>query len=297
MNLFGVLAARYKFTPNSKGTISSYLLCITIAGQVRQGFYGAQAQRLQVGRDELRVWVRYPKSDRVTLGQLENMKIKTATGEYPLSELADYHMERGPVAINRFNGSREIRVEAETIDPLASVPDILEQIEHEIMPELEAQFAGIRYTYQGQQKYSKEAMGQAGKYYMFAFVIMFMILVLHFKSVPKALIIILMIPISLLGVAWGHGLHGQPLSIMSLWGAVALTGVIINDAIVYFAKYDGLLLAGKTASEAVKEAGRVRLRPIILTSITTSVSFDCSIDYPPSKLALKRSRQPQLSRR
>jgi len=246
---------------------------VTIARQVRQGFYGAQAQRLQVGRDELRIWVRYPKSDRVTLGQMENMKIKTSSGEYPLSELADYHMERGPVAINRYNGSREIRVEAETIDPLASVPEILQQVEHEIMPELEAQFAGIRYIYQGQQKYSKEAMGKAGKYYIFAFAIIFMILVLHFRSVPKAFIIILMIPISLLGVAWGHGLHGQPLSMMSMWGAVALTGVIINDAIVFFAKYDGLLLDGKSVKAAVKEAGKVRLRPIILTSLTTSIGL------------------------
>ena len=245
----------------------------TIVRQVRQGFYGAQAQRLQVGRDELRVWVRYPKSDRTTLGQLENMKIKTAQGEYPLSELVDYHMERGPVAINRFNGSREIRVEAETMDPLASVPEILDQIETEIMPELMAQFAGIRYIYQGQQKYSKEAMGKAGSSYMIAFMVIFMILVLHFRSVPKAFIIILMIPVSLLGVAWGHGLHGQPLSMMSLWGAVALTGVIINDAIVFFAKFDGLLIEGKTVPEAVKGAGKVRLRPIILTSITTAIGL------------------------
>jgi len=245
----------------------------TIARQVRQGFYGAQAQRLQVGRDELRVWVRYPKSDRMTLGQMEKMKIKTPQGEFPLSELADYHMERGPVAINRFNGSREIRVEAETVDPLASVPDILDQIESDIIPELQSQFAGIRYMYQGQQKYSREAMGQAGKYYLIAFVIIFMILVLHFRSVPKAFIIILMIPVSLLGVAWGHGLHGQPLSIMSLWGAVALTGVIINDAIVFFAKFDGLLIEGKKVADAVKEAGKIRLRPIILTSLTTSIGL------------------------
>jgi len=245
----------------------------SIASQVRQGFYGAQAQRLQVGRDELRVWVRYPKSDRTTLGQLEEMKIKTAQGVYPLSELADYHMERGPVAINRFNGSREIRVEAETIDPLASVPEILDQIEVEIMPELKAQFAGIRYIYQGQQKYSNEAMGQAGKSYLLAFMVIFLLLVMHFKSVPKAFIIILMIPISLLGVAWGHGLHGQPLSMMSLWGAVALTGVIINDAIVFYAKFDRLLIEGVKVSDAVKEAGKVRLRPIILTSITTSVGL------------------------
>ncbi len=245
----------------------------SIASQVRQGFYGAQAQRLQVGRDELRVWVRYPKSDRTTLGQMENMKIKTPSGEYPLSELADYHMERGPVAINRFNGSREIRVEAETVDPLASVPDILDQVEREIMPQLNSQFAGIRYVYQGQQKYSKEAMGQAGHYYLIAFALIFMILVLHFRSVPKAFIILLMIPVSLLGVAWGHGLHGQPLSIMSLWGAVALTGVIINDAIVFYAKFDGLLVEGWKVKEAVKEAGKIRLRPIILTSLTTSIGL------------------------
>jgi multidrug efflux pump subunit AcrB len=244
-----------------------------IARQVRQGFYGAQAQRLQVGRDELRIWVRYPKSDRLTLGQLENMKIKTASWEYPLSELADYHMERGPVAINRFNGSREIRVEAETVDPLASVPEILTQIENEIMPGLLSQFTGIRYVYQGQQRYSREAMKQAGKYYLVAFCIIFMLLVLHFKSVPKAVIIILMIPVSLLGVAWGHGLHGQPLSMMSLWGAVALSGVVINDAIVFYSKFDGLLIEGWKVPDAVKEAGKVRLRPIILTSLTTSIGL------------------------
>jgi multidrug efflux pump subunit AcrB len=116
-------------------------------------------------------------------------------------------------------------------------------------------------------------MGKAGKYYLVAFVIIFMLLVLHFRSVPKAFIIILMIPISLLGVAWGHGLHGQPLSIMSLWGAVALTGVIINDAIVFYAKFDGLLVEGKTVIEAVKEAGKIRLRPIILTSLTTTIGL------------------------
>ncbi len=245
----------------------------TVASQVRQGFYGAQAQRLQVGRDELRVWVRYPKSDRTTLGQLEDMKIKTAQGTFPLSELADYHMERGPVAINRYNGSREIRVEAETVDPLASVPDILEQVEAEIIPELKAQFAGIRVVYQGQQKYSQEAMGQAGSSYMIAFAVILMLLVLHFRSVPKALIVIMMIPISLLGVVWGHGLHGEPLSMMSMWGAVALTGVIINDAIVFYSKFDRLLIEGWKVPEAVKEAGKIRLRPIILTSITTSVGL------------------------
>jgi multidrug efflux pump subunit AcrB len=129
-----------------------------ISRQVRQGFYGAQAQRLQEGRDELRIWVRYPKSDRLTLRQLESMKIKTNSGEYPLIELADYEMERGPVAINRYNGSREIRVEAETVDPMAPVPEILSQISTEIMPDVMNHYPGVRYMYQGQQKASSEAM-------------------------------------------------------------------------------------------------------------------------------------------
>ncbi len=254
----------------------AYFLGLTesdIAGQVRQGFYGVQAQRLQVGRDELRIWVRYPKSGRVSLGQMEKMKIKTSSGEYPLFELADYHLERGPVAIKRFNGSREIRVEAETVDPFAAVPEILEQIDRDIMPDLLSQFIGIRYVYQGQMKSSREALDKAYGYFALAFLIISMLLILHFKSVQKTIIILMMIPISILGVFWGHGIHGQPLSMMSLWGMVALTGVIINDAIVFMAKYDRLLISGLKVREAIIEAGKVRLRPIILTSITTTVGL------------------------
>jgi multidrug efflux pump subunit AcrB len=244
-----------------------------IAGQVRQGFYGAQAQRLQVGRDEMRIWVRYPKSGRLSLGQMEEMKIKTPSGEYPLSELADYHLERGPVAIKRYQGSREIRVEAETVDPLAPVPEILEQIDEEIMPELLSRFIGVRYMYQGQQKSSREALAKAMKYFAIAFAIIIMLLVFHFRSGQKAFIIILMIPIAMLGVVWGHGIHGKPLSMMSLWGMVALTGVVVNDAIVFMAKFDGLVVKGRNIHDAIVEAGKVRLRPIILTSLTTTIGL------------------------
>ncbi len=245
----------------------------SIARQVRQGFYGGQAQRLQQGRDELRVWVRYPKSDRLTLGQMENMKIKTSSGEYPLIELADYHLERGPVAIKRFNGSREIRVEAETVDPYAQIPEIIEQIELDILPELMSIYPGVRYMFQGQRKNSSEAINKAVRYFGLAFVIILLLLLLHFRSGSKVTIIILMIPLSMLGVFWGHGIHGEPLSIFSLWGIIALTGVIINDAIVFLSKFDVLLLDGKKVKEAVLGAGKSRLRPIILTSVTTTVGL------------------------
>jgi multidrug efflux pump subunit AcrB len=245
----------------------------TIARQVRSAFYGLQAQRLQEGRDELRVWVRYPKDNRLTLGQMERMKIKTPQGDYPLIELADYEMERGPVAINRFNGSREIRVEAETVDPYAPVPEIIQQIEVEIMPQLTSLFPGIRYIYQGQQRFSQEALSKVYQYFAIAFLVIIFIMIIHFKSIDQTFIIIAMIPLSMLGVFWGHGIHDKPVSLMSLWGMVALTGVIINDAIVFLAKYDGLLLEGKKVADAVLEAGKVRLRPIILTSVTTTIGL------------------------
>lgn len=245
----------------------------TISRQIRQGFYGGQAQRLQEGRDELRVWVRYPKSDRLTIGQMEKMKIKTAMGEYPLTELADYHLERGPVAISRYNGSREIRVEAETVDPYAPVPEILNQISIEIMPELQAQFSGIRYEYQGQQKSSNEALNKIKIYFIIAFAMIMFVMIIHFKSFNQTIIIVAMIPLSMLGVFWGHGVHGQPLSIISLWGMIALTGVIINDAIVFLAKYDSNLIEGLNVHDAILEAGKLRLRPIILTTLTTTVGL------------------------
>ena len=99
-----------------------------IAKQVRQGFYGGQVQRLQQGKDELRVWVRYPKQDRLNIGQFEDMKIKTPNGEYPLTELVTYSLERGPVNIQRYNGSRDARIDADLLDPYAPVPPILEFI-------------------------------------------------------------------------------------------------------------------------------------------------------------------------
>ncbi len=107
-----------------------------------------------------------------------------------------------------------------------------------------------------------EAVEKVYRYFGVAFIVIVLIMIMHFKSVNQTLIIIVMIPLSMLGVFWGHGIHDKPVSLMSLWGMVALTGVIINDAIVFLTKYDGLLVEGKKVREAVVEAGKIRLRPI-----------------------------------
>ncbi len=244
-----------------------------IATQIRQGFYGGQAQRLQDGKDELRVWVRYPKEDRTNIGQLENMKVKTSKGDFPLTEVVSYKLERGPVSIQRYNGSREVRIDADLFDPYASVPPILAKIESEILSQIKVQYPGVSVEYQGQQKSSGESVAQIQQLFMLAFVVIIIILIIHFKSLAHAAIILMMIPLSFLGAAWGHGIHGHPISILSAWGMVALSGVIINDAVVFLSKYNSNLLDGMKVEEAVFDAGVSRFRAILLTTITTVVGL------------------------
>ena len=258
----------------------------TIANQIRQAFYGGQAQRLQVGRDEIRIWVRYPPEGRERLGQLEQMKIITPGGEYPFSELVDYEKERGPVNINRFNGRREIRVNAEMVDPDASVTEMLDIIRHEVIPELNVLYPGIQIEFQGQQRESERNMSDLMFLFPMAFLAIIFILMVNFKSFEQPLIILIMIPISILGAVWGHGIHGKPLSILSLWGIVALTGVIVNDAVVFLAKYNLLISEGQKVKDAIVEAGKTRLRPIILTTLTTAFGL-----FP---LILEKSFQAQM---
>lgn len=267
----------------------AYMLGLTetsLANQVRQAFYGGQAQRLQEGRDELRIWVRYPAEGRERIGQLERMKIITPKGEYPLTELADYKMKRGPVNINRYNGRREIRVNADLVDPDASVTEILDQIRDEIIPELNVLYPGINVVFQGQQKESQRNMNDLMILFPLAFLAIIFILMINFKSFEQPFIIVVLVPISILGAIWGHGIHGKPLSILSFFGIIALSGVVVNDAVVFLDKFNSLIVEGWKVKEAVLQAGKSRLRPIILTTLTTSLGL-----YP---IVLEKSFQAQF---
>ncbi len=282
-NAVGMQEVRLKLKPKA------YFLGLgqaEITNQVRQGFFGGQAQRLQAGRDELRVWVRYPKKDRLNLGQLEDMKIKASSGEYPLTELATYSIERGPVSIRHFNISREVRVETDLTDPYSPVPPILNQIRSTVLPQIKAKYPGVRVFFQGQQRDSDEATHDILKYFGTAFAMIVLLLMIHFRSVLHPIIILLMIPLSLIGAAWGHGIQGIPVSILSFWGMVALSGIIINDAVVFLAKYNTNLSEGMKVKEPVFDTGTGRFRAIMLTSLTTVVGL-----YP---IVLEGSFQAQF---
>jgi multidrug efflux pump subunit AcrB len=214
------------------------------------------------------------------------MRIKTPLGDYPLKELAYYDIERGPVSIKHYNGSREIRIDADLADFYAEVPPILERINKTIVPELKQKYRGVDVIYQGQQRDSNDAMKEIQKYFGIAFLIIVIIIMIHFKSFTQGLIVLLMIPLGWLGAAWGHGFEGHPISMLSAWGMVALSGVIINDAVVFLAKYNSLLLEGYKVKEAAFKAGIARFRAILLTTITTVVGL-----YP---LILEQSFQAQF---
>lgn len=282
-NAIGMREIRLKLKPKA------YFLGLDhsmISSQVRQGFYGGQIQRLQSGRDEMRVWVRYPKEGRMNMGQFEAMKIKTPKGQYPLTELADYEIQRGPIRIKRYNLSKEIRVEGDLEDPFAPVPPILDEVQNKVLPEIQAKYPGIRVVYLGQQRESSDSVEALQTYYSIALAIILLLLMIHFKSVSQMAIVAMMIPVGCIGSIWGHGIEGIPVSMLSVWGMVALSGVIINDAVVFLSKYNHNLLEGMKVKEAVFDAGVGRFRPILLTSITTVAGL-----YP---LVLETSFQAQF---
>ena len=258
-----------------------------ITNQIRQAFFGEEAQRLIIGTDEVRVWVRYPEEDRLTISQMESMKIKDAAGnEYPLRELADYSIERGVININHFNGKREVRIQADLVDPYEPVPPIIEKVESEIMPAILAKYPDVTYSFEGQQRRSARTADSFMKIFPVAFIMMILTITLSFRSLYQAILILLLIPLGLVCAALGHLVHAQPVSILSIYGMIALSGVIINDAVVMLDKYNRNLTDGMNVEQAAHDAGISRFRAILLTSITTVAGL-----FP---LILEKSFQAQF---
>jgi len=205
----------------------------------------------------------------MNIGQLEKMKIHTTSGDFPLATLADISTARSLSKINHYNGQREILVEAYQKDKTKSVPVLLSYIEKEILPSILAHHDGIQFQHQGQSKDTNEQMSSLFLYFGIAFVIIILIVVVYFKSYNQGLMVISMIPLGIIGAIWGHGIHGKPLSMMTLWGMVALSGVVINDAIVFMARFNQNIERGLCVYDAIVEAGISRFRPILLTTVTT----------------------------
>ncbi|HAW51167.1 MAG TPA: AcrB/AcrD/AcrF family protein, partial [Flavobacteriales bacterium] len=258
-----------------------------VSRQIRQGFFGDEVQRLIVGTDEVRVWVRYPETDRNSLGVLEKMRLRAPGGQlYPIGQLVDYKIERGEVNIRHFDGAREIRIDADQADAYASTTDILESVKQNIVPRLLSRYPDVRIEYMGQQKRAKKSTDSMQYMMLIVLFLMMLILSLNFNSAYQGLLIIMVIPVGVFGAMLGHGIEGLPVSTLSAWGIIALMGILVNDAVVYLDAFNRNLRDGDDVYTAIYKAGISRFRPIVLTSVTTVAGL-----YP---LILETSFQAQF---
>jgi len=240
--------------------------------QLRQGFYGDEVMRLQKGRDEVKVWARFPKEDRVSIAQIENLKVRSPRGDYvPFKEVAEYRIERGVRRIRHDDGMRAATVYADLDYSQNDLNVVLAEINGEVVPRVLAQVDGVqRAVGSGQQEEVQKMVGSMTFTMTLALVVMFTILLFLLKSPIQTLLIMGLIPMGVIGAVLGHSIIGIPVSILSFLGIVALAGIIVNDSVVLVDRYNKMIARGVDVSEALYESAMTRFRPIVLTTITTA---------------------------
>jgi multidrug efflux pump subunit AcrB len=241
-----------------------------LARQVRGAFYGAEALRLQRGRNEVKVMVRYPEQDRRSLQDLDNMRVRTPTGgELPLRQAANLEGGRGYSVINRTDRKRVINVTAGVDSKAANAGDILADLKSGILAELTADYPGLTYDLEGEEKERRDSMQSMARGFALALFVIYALLAIPFKSYSQPLLIMTAIPFGIVGAILGHLLTGYDLSILSLFGIVALSGVVVNDSLLLIDRINQSRKNGEEMHEAILLAGQRRFRPILLTSLTT----------------------------
>ncbi|MDO9514497.1 MAG: efflux RND transporter permease subunit [Syntrophales bacterium] len=240
-----------------------------VASQVRNSFYGSEVLRQQRGRNEVTVMVRLPKNERASEYNLEELMLRTPTGrEVPLREAVTMKRGRAYTEIDRRDGRRVITVTAD-ITPPSEASHIISALEEETLPELKRKYAGLNYGFEGRQADLSDSMKSLFTGLMLAMLAVYALLAIPFRSYIQPMIIMVSIPFGIVGAIFGHLLLGYSLSIMSLFGIVALSGVVVNDSLVLIDAANRQRAQGKSLHDAIHTAAITRFRPILLTSLTT----------------------------
>ena len=269
---------------------NAYLLGLSYAyvmKQVRAAFFGVEAQRFQRGEDEIKVWVRYDQNTRSLVKRLEEMRILAPNGaRIPLNEIAEYKIERGEVSINHLDGSREIQVNANLLDPTDSASDIVFSVQNSIIPPLTEKYPSLKVSFEGQYREANKTIESSKVVFPLALFLIFCTIGFVFRTYSQPFLLLLLIPFSLTTVAWGHLLHGFPINVISLLGIIALIGILVNDGLVLISKFNSNLRDGMSFDDSIFSAGLERFRAIFLTSITTIAGL--------APIILEKSFQAQL---
>ncbi|MFN3201649.1 MAG: efflux RND transporter permease subunit [Bradymonadia bacterium] len=241
-----------------------------LARQLRSAFYGAEALRQQRGRDEVRVMVRLPKHDRVSLAGLESLIIRTpAGGEVPLGQAATLKLGKAYTRIKRVDGRRALNVTAEVEEGKANANEIVAKVKATILPELVEEVPGLTYGFEGQQREQAESGKSLAIGFMGALIAIWALLAVPLRRYTQPFVIMSVIPFGFIGAVIGHAVLGYNLSMISIMGVIALAGVVVNDSLVLVVAVNEMRDEGVKAFDAAVAGGVRRFRPILLTSLTT----------------------------
>jgi len=231
--------------------------------------------RLQRGRDEVKIWVRFPETERQSVSQMENLKIRTPDGSFvPFKEIADYHMQRSLQRIRHEDGFRAVSIHANMDYTKNDLTVVQEELNQEIIPRVLSQVDGVTTAYGGQNEFVRRSTESIKFTLILAIVVMFTILMFLMKSYAQAFLVIGLIPLGTVGAVAGHALLGLPVSFLSFLGIIALGGIIVNDSVVLIDRYNNLKKKGHLAPiEAIYTAGIQRFRPILMTTLTTAAGL------------------------
>ena len=241
-----------------------------IARTVRASYYGEEVMRLQRGRHEVKLMVRYPAEDRQSLATLDEIRVDAGDGvQRPLTELAELNVTRGYSEINRINQRRSITISADVIENKANAEDIVKDINETFLNQQLADNPWLTVRWEGRQEQRSESIGSLFAGMGIALVVMYVLLTIQFTSYIQPAIVMGVIPFGFVGAIWGHAIMNIPLTLFSMLGLVALTGVVVNDSIVLVDFINARIRAGVPVSDAILESGTRRFRPVLLTSMTT----------------------------
>jgi len=246
----------------------------SLGRQVRQAFYGEEAQRIQRGKDELKVMVRYPQDERRSIADLQNMRIRTPSGdEVPFEEVAEMSFGTSYSAISRLNRKRTITVSADLDPDVVESGEIVKEISEDYIPALLAKYPGISYGLEGASQEQVNLIRNLSIASIAALFLIYALIAIPLHSYSQPLIIMSVIPFGIIGAVLGHMIMGVSLSMFSLFGLVALAGVVVNDSLIMIDFINNARGRGVAVRQAVIESGTLRFRAIILTSVTTAAGL------------------------
>jgi multidrug efflux pump subunit AcrB len=257
-----------------------------LALEIRHAYFGFEAQDLQEADEEVTVRVVLPEAARRGLADLARLRISTPRGgRVPLSEITDVTTARGYASLSRVDGKRAITLKAEVEEASANVAEVTASIQTALI-DVEERFPGVTLTYEGSKKESAESMGSLRLLFPAALLMIYSILAMVFRSYIQPVLVMAAIPYAVIGAIAGHLFAGYPFTLLSMIGAVALAGIVVNDSLILVDQINRLRRAGAGAVEAIVGGARTRMRAILLTSITTVLGL--------APIMLERSFQAQF---